>query len=91
MANLSFISNIKNSPIRIREREELAELAGRLTAAQAGYMELTGAKKDGDCHKVYVEDGISKKLGCCNEFNPQSSMTNRFRCGDCIFLKGDDK
>jgi hypothetical protein len=60
----------------------------RLTAAQAGYMELAGAGKDADCRKVSVPDGISSELGCCNEFSPQARDTKRFRCGDCEYKKG---
>jgi hypothetical protein len=58
----------------------------RLTAEQAGYMELSGAQKDGDCHKVQVDGGVSRELGCCNEFQPQSEQTQRFDCGDCEYV-----
>jgi hypothetical protein len=61
--------------------------SNRLTAAQAGYMELRGAKKDADCRKVLVPDGISRELGCCNEFQPEAKDTKRFRCGDCEYKK----
>jgi hypothetical protein len=60
----------------------------RLSAAQAGYMELEGAKKDGDCRKVEVKGGISKELGCCNEFQPEEKTTKRFSCGTCEYHKG---
>lgn len=57
----------------------------RMTAKEAGYMELRGAEKDGDCRKVRVTGGISKELGCCNEFKPESEDTSEFRCGTCRF------
>jgi hypothetical protein len=59
----------------------------RLTAAQAGYMELAGAEKDADCRKVEVEGGISSELGCCNKFEPEAKDTKRFQCGDCEYRK----
>jgi len=59
----------------------------RLSATEAGYMELEGAVKDADCHKVEVKDGVSTKLGCCNEFKPENSGVQQFRCGNCKFLK----
>ena len=59
----------------------------RLSAAQAGYMELQGAKKDADCRKVNVKGGVSKTLGCCNEFQPESKSVKQFRCGMCEYLK----
>jgi len=55
----------------------------RLTAAQAGYMELHGAVKDADCEKVRVEGGISSELGCCDEFSPETKETKKFSCGTC--------
>ncbi len=58
----------------------------RLTAAQAGYMELSGAEKDAECRKVAVPGGVSKELGCCNEFQPESKYVKRFRCGDCEYM-----
>ena len=60
----------------------------RLTAAQAGYMELAGAVKDADCRKVSVPGGISSELGCCDEFEPEARDTKQFRCGDCEYKKG---
>lgn len=59
----------------------------RMPASAAGYMELRGAKKDGDCHIVKVEGGISKARGCCNEFKPESHFTTKFSCGTCRFEK----
>ena len=57
----------------------------RLTADDAGYMELAGAVKDADCRKVDVPGGISSDLGCCDEFQPEAKTTKRFRCGDCEY------
>lgn len=59
----------------------------RLSAKSAGYMELSGAKKDADCLKVVVEGGISTKLGCCNEFEPEDEAVQQFRCGQCEYRK----
>lgn len=59
----------------------------RLSASQAGYMELAGATKDADCRKVNVKGGVSKQLGCCNEFQPESRSVKQFRCGTCEYLK----
>jgi hypothetical protein len=60
----------------------------RLSAAQAGYMELHGAAKDANCRKVEVKGGISSELGCCDEFEPEATDTKQFRCGDCEYRKG---
>jgi len=67
------------------EDKMTSALRGRLSAAQAGYMELQGAKKDADCRKVDVKGGISMDLGCCNEFQPESKATCCFKCGDCEY------
>lgn len=56
-----------------------------MSADQAGYMELEGAQKDGDCQKVAVPEGLSKDLGCCNEFDPQPH-TQKFSCGTCTLV-----
>lgn len=45
-------------------------------------MELDGAKKDADCDTVNVPDGVSRSLGCCNLFDPESGA-RRFSCGTC--------
>lgn len=74
--------------VALKEALERYKKGGRLTAAQAGYMELASAKKDADCRKVEVAGGISKELGCCNEFQPEARTTKRFRCGDCEYRKG---
>jgi len=57
----------------------------RLSAKQGGYMELRGARKDGDCRKLAVPGGISLLLGCCNLFEPKSKAVDRFRCEDCEY------
>jgi hypothetical protein len=54
----------------------------KIPQEQAGYMELAGAQKDGDCSKVDVEGGVSLDLGCCNEFEPQDDSTQAFSCGE---------
>lgn len=59
---------------------------GRISGAEAGYMELSGAQKDADCRKVLVDGGVSRELGCCNEFQPQSEQTQHFDCGDCEYV-----
>ncbi len=56
-----------------------------ISEAQAGYMELVGAKKDGDCTIVSVPGGISKDRGCCNFFSPEDRYTTKFSCGTCRF------
>lgn len=60
----------------------------RMTDKQAGYMELEGAKKEGDCRKVAVQGGVSFQLGCCNEFEPESKTVKQFKCGNCEYRKG---
>lgn len=64
-------------------RIEKALRSKRLSSGEAGYMELRGAKKDGDCEIVDVTGGISLRKGCCNEFKPQSGA-DEFRCGECV-------
>ena len=59
----------------------------RLTADKAGYMELTGAVKTGDCSKVQVSGGISDDRGCCNEFEPKSDSVTSFKCGNCEYSR----
>ena len=58
----------------------------KIPSAQAEYMELRGAEKDGDCKKVEVAGGVSKELGCCDRFEPKSAATKHFRCGDCEYV-----
>ena len=55
----------------------------RISGAKAAYMELKGAKKDGDCSKVEVPGGISRDRGCCNLYSPQKDDTTVFDCGHC--------
>ena len=57
----------------------------KIPEAQAGYMELAGAQKDGACSKVDVQGGVSLDLGCCNEFQPQDESAKAFCCGECEF------
>jgi hypothetical protein len=59
----------------------------KIPSAQAGYMELHGARKDADCRKVEVAGGVSKRLGCCDEFHPESDKTQHFCCGDCEYVQ----
>lgn len=59
----------------------------RLSAKEVDYMELEGAVKDADCHKVKVDGGVSTKLGCCNVFKHREGEPLQFRCGTCQFLK----
>jgi hypothetical protein len=56
----------------------------KLDADFAGYMELEGAEKDGDCKIVNVEGGISKELGCCNLFH-KIAGAKKFSCGNCKY------
>jgi hypothetical protein len=63
-----------------------SELSGRISAKAAGYMELNGAKKDGDCRIVNVKGGVSKQLGCCNKYQPQKGA-QEFKCGKCEYIK----
>ena len=65
---------------------EILEGDVRVAGDKVGYMELSGAVKDGDCHKVAVEGGVSSQLGCCNIFDPLK-RANQFRCGTCEYFK----
>lgn len=58
----------------------------RLSSKAAGYMELHGAQKDADCHKVAVTGGISSLRGCCNKFQVQDGSVIVFSCGTCRFI-----
>lgn len=53
----------------------------------AGYMELRGAVKDAGCALVNVKGGVSRKLGCCNLFEPASEAVDQFRCGKCEYVR----
>lgn len=60
----------------------------RVTPEQAGYLELPGAVKDGDCTKVEVDGGVSLALGCCNLFDYDASTEAKFSCGTCSYRTG---
>lgn len=62
----------------------------RISAVAAGYMELEGARKDGDCQIVEVQNGISKDLGCCNLYKPVKGA-DKFNCGHCGYVTGGGK
>lgn len=62
-----------------------APQGAKIPEAQAGYMELVGAQKDGACSKVDVQGGVSLNRGCCNEFQPQDEQTDTFSCGNCEY------
>ena len=76
---------IPNAPYHMMGAEEAAR--GRMTPEEAGYMELRGARKEGDCHKVAVPGGVSFRLGCCNEFEPLTEEVQKFSCGTCEYRK----
>jgi len=63
---------------------------GKVPEAQAGYMELAGAQKDGECQKVDVQGGVSLDKGCCNFFEPQDESTDQFKCGECKYGNGQE-
>jgi hypothetical protein len=58
----------------------------RIDSKIAGYMELSGAQKDGDCVRVKVANGISQRLGCCNLFEPDKGA-KLFSCGTCEYSR----
>lgn len=62
-------------------------MSDKIPSAKAGYMELSGAGKDGQCVKVEVAGGISRPLGCCNEFKPKNDQVQSFRCGTCEYVR----
>jgi hypothetical protein len=66
---------------------EIPKESKRITPEEAGYMELAGAKKDGDCKKVAVPGGVSFQLGCCNEFEAFDESVQKFSCGTCEYRK----
>jgi hypothetical protein len=59
----------------------------RIDAKTAGYLELPGAQKDGDCVRVEVSRGISKQLGCCNLFEFDKGRRKLFSCGTCEYVR----
>ncbi len=65
--------------------DEASEDKRRVSSISAGYMELEGAQKDGDCEVVEVEGGVSKDLGCSNLFEPIAGATS-FTCGTCTYF-----
>ena len=62
----------------------------RVSGEYAGYMELNGAKKDGDCNVVEVKGGVSKYKGCCNLFDPFPNA-QRFDCGHCEHVEDEPR
>src|SRR5258708_5014706 len=60
----------------------------RISAQEAGYLELPGAVKDADCEVVEVDGGVSSDRGCCNSFGWKSPNVQRFACGECKYLEG---
>lgn len=65
--------------------EKITAKREKISSQAAGYMELEGAKKDGDCRIVQVDGGISKERGCCNLFLHKDGKSLEFRCGTCHF------
>lgn len=66
-----------------KQEDVCPEGTPKLDPDYAGYMELEGAKKDGDCKIVTGQ--ISKELGCCNLFHPDDNP-DKFSCGTCKYL-----
>ncbi len=66
---------------------EIPKESERMTPEEAGYMELSGAKKTGDCKIVAVPGGVSFQLGCCNEFEAFDESVQKFSCGTCEYRK----
>lgn len=60
----------------------------RITAEQAGYLELPDAVKDADCEIVEVEGGVSSERGCCNSYGWRSANPKGFSCGECKYVEG---
>jgi len=60
----------------------------KISQEEAGYMELANAPKDASCQKVAMTGGVSKQLGCCNEFKPKGEWVKQFRCGMCEYVTG---
>jgi len=61
---------------------------GRVSEQAAGYMELEGADKSGECDLVAVPGGVSGTRGCCNLFDPDADA-EAFQCGDCKHFSGE--
>lgn len=66
----------------LRAKYPADDKESRMSAKSAGYMELDGAEKDGDCEIVKVEGGVSSDKGCCNYFKPEKGA-KQFKCGTC--------
>lgn len=62
----------------------------RITAEQAGYLELPDAVKDADCEVVEVDGGVSSERGCCNAYAWRSGNPKGFSCGECKYLEDAD-
>lgn len=60
----------------------------RITAEQAGYLELPDAVKDADCSVVEVDGGVSSDRGCCNSFGWKTEDVKKFACGECKYVEG---
>lgn len=60
----------------------------RITAVQAGYLELPDAVKDADCEVVEVDGGVSSERGCCNSYAWRSGNPKGFSCGECKYVEG---
>ena|SRR5437667_8073998 len=58
----------------------------RISAQEAGYLELPNATKDSDCSVVEVGGGVSSEGGCCNSFGWKTPDVEYFRCGECKYL-----
>jgi hypothetical protein len=61
----------------------------RTTARAAGYMELDGAVKTGDCNAVEVKGGVSGEKGCSNLFDPIKGATE-FECEQCKHFRSKE-
>jgi hypothetical protein len=64
---------------------------GKTSAAAAGYMELAGAEKDGQCDVVEVAGGVSLDSGMCRKLFDAESDADEFCCDDCTHSSGADK
>lgn len=61
--------------------------AGKVDQQTAGYMELDGAQKSGDCDLVQVDGGVSGEKGCCNLYSPVEGASE-FECAQCTHFTG---
>jgi hypothetical protein len=73
-------------PLIVKKADKPVPQGNRVSSVAAGYMELEGAKKDGECAIVEVKNGVSRDLGCCNLFGPKKSVT-KFSCGTCEYVR----